>query len=44
MDSFFLAEPIDFSEVKTKKTFNINPRNFSKYQLVPQTLLHKETL
>ena len=34
MDSFFLAEPIDLSEVKTKDTFNKNPKNFLQYQLV----------
>ena len=35
MNSFFLAEPIDLVEVKTKDTFNKNPKRFRKYQLVP---------
>ena len=35
MDSFFLAEPIDHSEVKTKHTFNKSPKKFRKYQFVP---------
>ena len=45
MDSFFLAEPIDLSEVKAKNKTS-NPKNFRKYQLLPktQTLLHKENV
>ena len=35
MDSFFLAEAIVLNEVKTKDTFNKNPKKFRKYQLVP---------
>ena len=35
MDSFFLAEPINFNEAKTKDTINKNPEKFRKYQLVP---------
>ena len=35
MDSFFLAEPINLNEVKTKDTINKNPEKFRKYQLVP---------
>ena len=45
MDSFFLAEPIDLSEVKAKNKTS-NPENFRKYQLLPKTqvLLHKENV
>ena len=35
MDPFFLAEPINLSEVETKDTFNKNRKKFRKYQLVP---------
>ena len=35
MDQFFLDEPIDLNEVKTKDTFNKNPKKFRKYYLVP---------
>ena len=35
MDSFFLAEPINLNEAKTKDTINKNPEKFRKYQLVP---------
>ena len=45
MDSFFLAEPIDLSEVKAKNKTS-NPKNFRKNQLLPktQTLLDKENV
>ena len=35
MDSFFLVEPVDLSEAKTKNTFNKNAEKLRKYQLVP---------
>ena len=41
MDLFFLAEPIDLSELKTKDTFNKNPKTFHNYLIRTNCLRDK---